>query len=305
MNRISELDLGLRVREPGERSVRQSSMRCIIGAAICALLVNGCSHTSADTSSDAKGVESPRELLADERYGCGGDYPASALDGPLGAERGSHPANRKLQRLLETDDEFSDLPKEGWRRVNLTRTKAVFVVDSWSGHRFPYQEMVLERTNGRWRWGGGGDCRPLAAGDEGSGAIWHLQGGPESVDEGDARLDLMLQEMECSGTRKPPRKAIHPEVIYGETYTLSSYESNPSRVSQRVLERHQRSTPCNSMSKWATDSCSTAVTIRRHLAADFERGDFTQAQLDDLSEMIARTSRRIALPPTKRDDEEL
>ncbi len=30
----------------------------------------------------------------------------------------------------------------------------------------------------------------------------------------------MLQEMECSGTRKPPGKVIHPEVIYGEAHIV-------------------------------------------------------------------------------------
>lgn len=197
--------------------MRRISMKAAV-VAVCALLATACS--AAPGGSDAEKAESPRDLVARETYGCGGEYPASALERPRGAENGSHPANRELRQLLRTDDDFADLPHEGWRRVQLTRSSAVFVVDSWPGHRFPYQDIVLEKIKGRWRWAGSGDCRPSATGEEGSAAIWHLRDDGQSVDDDDAHLDLMLQEMACASGRTPPDEGIHPEVIYGEQYIV-------------------------------------------------------------------------------------
>lgn len=196
--------------------------------------------------SERPGTPSPSPLAAPVSAGpqaaCGGQtFPGRALTAPTGAETGDAPHAAALRAFLATpnvDAEF--LPDSGWRLANEAVGRALYLADDPAppppDERPSFVYVALEEGAetrlvdgtllGAEGWGieGWGGCVPQRVVRDGSAADWVPAGTPAPTS---STLDVLVHEVECSGSRDITGLIRPPEVIETDDEVVVTFTVEP------------------------------------------------------------------------------
>src|SRR3954469_886627 len=129
------------------------SVGCVLVAAIV-LAACGSSGSELGVSDPATtGTTATTELMVS----CGSTpFPASAFDGPVGAEHGADPSDQALAVWLASQTIMPEAPRTGWRRLSLDGDTAQYA--SERGRSEDSLWIGFERHGDAWKWSGSGGC---------------------------------------------------------------------------------------------------------------------------------------------------
>jgi hypothetical protein len=197
---------------------------------LVALLTVGCTTTAATATPSVEDVATPAPVPTIDQQGlvagrltCGnGDtFPAAALEGPGGAERGNDAPAAGLRAVIAEPGD-PHVPDTGWHLVSLTATHAQYVARGQGDSGWTV--VVLERGPSGWTMDGAGDCQLSVVVGAGIGlASWWVD--PAAGAPGPAAHDInvLVQERACASGRAPVGRIAPPLVSYGRNAIVAVF----------------------------------------------------------------------------------
>jgi hypothetical protein len=168
--------------------------------------------------------------LAAPAYSCGGpSFGPDLLEKPENEEQGDDGPSRALRR--EIDRGWVE-PATGWIRAVQTPRTVVFLNDVRpEPYDFPFQEVSFSLRDGRWRWDGGGDCRPRMVEPGFSEAEWSIDRENPPVSDS-SEISIMVTQMACSSGESVPVEDIKVTLIERDDAVAVGVVAEPSKGSQ-------------------------------------------------------------------------
>ena len=191
------------------------SVGCLL---VAASVVAGCGSSGTQVGAGGPGT-SGTTATTELMLTCGWKpFPASAFDGPVGAERGADPPDQALAAWLATQGASMGAPPTGWTRLYLDDDFVEYAsaVDA-SGQR---DSLNFERHGDVWKWSGSGGCGAATVVVPGTGETrWSLDPAFPAPGPADTTVHVIADRMACSSGEPLTPEEVHAPVI---TFTADS-----------------------------------------------------------------------------------
>lgn len=185
------------------------------------VIVSGCG----DSAGTALPARDPGGDQGEVRVSCGGtEFPATALDGPIGAETADTPEAKGLRSIIDEPDGIGRVPSTGWRLLEHADDRVSFGTEDAGGLTI----VELQRDGERWVFAGYSEgCMALMVvpPDGLMPAVWWPDPDAERDDD-DLVLHVLATDRSCASgkstgdrLRGPTIEATDDEVIITFTAT--------------------------------------------------------------------------------------
>lgn len=191
---------------------------------VATLVASGCGSSGSKLGTSDPGTTATTELMLT----CGSKaFPASAFDGPVGAEHGANPSEQALAAWLASQTAMPNAPRTGWRQLYLDADSAQYVsARDASGESL---WLLFERHGDAWNWSGSGGCGAATVVVPGTGETrWSLDPAFPAPGPADTTVPVIVDRTACSSGEPVTPDEVHAPVI---TFTADSvavlYVSDP------------------------------------------------------------------------------
>jgi hypothetical protein len=188
-------------------------MAALLGLAVVAVVTVACGEPAAVPVADPT-------LSPDLSFSCGNvAFPATALEGPVGAEAMEEPGAAALRRYIRSGDPAAeDLPLNGYRLLRADPERLVFATSGESG---PMVAIEARAAGGVWTARGIGICQPTIVVPAGlNAAAWKLPVGAPIPPAAATSFVAMVTERACTSGRPANGRVLPPAIRYEPTRIL-------------------------------------------------------------------------------------